>query len=192
LLLLGREVAVGVTIGFVASCVFRAAEAAGRLVDTLRGPNLAEVISPNAEGQASPFGDVMLLLATVIFLELGGTGQLATALARSYEAVPLTLAAPAAGLGAAAQLVVLASARLLEGAVALAAPAIVALLLADIALGAIARLGPPIPIHLTGLPLKALAGVGVALVGLGGLQAALTGAFRGWTELIERAASVWR
>ena len=43
-LLLAREIAVGVTLGFVGSLIFRAAEAAGRLTDILRGANLAEVL----------------------------------------------------------------------------------------------------------------------------------------------------
>jgi flagellar biosynthesis protein FliR len=192
MLLLVRELMVGVTVGFVASTFFRAAEAAGRLVDTLRGANLAEVISPATEGRTSPLGDVYLLLAVVIFLELGGIGHVATALARSYEAIPLRLTVGPAQLGAVAKLVLLASAKLLEAAVALAAPALVALLLADLVLGAVARMAPQIPVYFVGLPLKALAGVGVVLVGLGALQAALTGALRGWGHLVERGFSVWR
>src|SRR5262245_10785926 len=54
ILLLAREVAVGFTVGFVGSSIFRAAESAGRLVDTLRGASMAEVISPVTEGRASP------------------------------------------------------------------------------------------------------------------------------------------
>jgi flagellar biosynthetic protein FliR len=192
MLLLAREIAVGVTVGFVAGCLFRAAEAAGRLVDTLRGANLAEVLSPATEGRSSPLGDISLLLAVLIFLELGGVGRVALALGRSYEAVPLTVGASPSGLAAGAQLVVLASAKLIEGAVGLAAPAIVAMLLADVALGAVARLAPQIPVYFAGMPLKALAGVGVVLLGLGGFQAALTGAFHGWGALVDRAFSVWR
>ena len=69
---------------------------------------------------------------------------------------------------------------LLESTLALAAPAIVALLLADLVLGAIARMAPQIPVYFVGMPLKALAGVGIVLVGLGGIDGALSGAFRGW------------
>jgi len=42
LLLLAREVVVGLCLGLVASAAFRAAEVAGRLGDTLRGANVAE------------------------------------------------------------------------------------------------------------------------------------------------------
>jgi flagellar biosynthetic protein FliR len=192
ILLLVREAAVGLTVGFVGSLVFLAAEGAGRLIDTLRGANLAEVLSPATEGRSSPLGDVMLLLACVIFLEMGGVTMVATALYRSYEAVPLTLASTPANLGAVARLVVLTTAMLLESILALAAPAVVAMLLADLVLGAIARMAPQIPVYFVGMPLKALAGVGIVLVGLGGLQAALYASFDGWTVLVERAFTIWR
>ena len=192
ILLLARETAVGFTVGFVGSSVFRAAESAGRLVDTLRGANMAEVISPVTEGRASPLGDIFLLLASVIFLEIGGVGHVATALARSYQAVPLDLASTPASLEAAARLVVRTTALLLESTLALAAPAVVALFVADLVLGAIARMAPQIPVYFVGMPLKAMAGVGIVLIGLGGIEAALSGAFRGWMVAIERAFAVWR
>ncbi len=192
ILLLARETAVGFTVGFVGSSVFRAAESAGRLVDTLRGANMAEVISPITEGRASPLGDIFLLLATVIFLEMGGVGHVATALARSYQAVPLDLSGTPESLAAAARLVVITTAMLLESTLALAAPAIVALFVADLVLGAIARMAPQIPVYFVGMPLKAMAGVGIVLVGLGGIEGALSGAFRGWYVMVERAFAVWR
>ena len=68
----------------------------------------------------------------------------------------------------------------------------VALLLADLVLGAVARMAPQIPVYFVGMPLKALAGVGIVLVGLGGLQTALYGSFDGWVGLVERAFGVWR
>jgi type III secretion protein SpaR/YscT/HrcT len=191
-LLLLREVAVGLTVGFAASVLFRAAEAAGRLVDTVRGATTAEDLSPAAEGSATPLGELGLLLAVVIFLELGGVQYLATALARSYEAAPLSLTATPAGLSAAARLIVFSSAKLIETAVGLAAPAIVSLLLVDVVLGGIARLAPQIPVHVVGMPAKALAGVGIVLLGLGSLEGALTAGFRGWAALVAAAFAVWR
>jgi type III secretion protein SpaR/YscT/HrcT len=192
LLLMARETAVGFTVGYVGSSIFRAAESAGRMVDTLRGANMAEVISPVTEGRASPMGDVLMLLTTVIFLEIGGIGHVATALARSYQAVPLDLSSTPQNLEATARLVVLTSAMLLESTLALSAPAIVALFVADLVLGAIARMAPQIPVYFVGMPLKAMAGVAIVLIGLGGIEAALIDDFRTWKILVERAFEAWR
>jgi flagellar biosynthetic protein FliR len=191
LLLAAREVLVGVTVGLVAACAFRAAEAAGRLADLARAPQAA---ATDADADAGgPTGQLYLLLATVIFLELGGLGRLAAALARSYDAVPLG-PGPAlrAGLDGAAAVVTLASARLIEAALGLAAPVIVALWLADLALGAVARLAPRLPLHVAALPGRALLGAGVLLLGLGSLDAALAGGLAGWMQLVERAFAVWK
>jgi len=190
-LLAAREVMVGLGMGFVCACMFRAAEAAGHTVDVLRGQDLAEVLSPTGEGRASPFGALFLLFSVVVFLEIGGLGLVATALARSYEAVPL--GAPVAGRSPAMiHLVVLASARLIEAAVGLCAPVIVALLLADLVLGAIGRSVPSLPLFFVGMPLRALLATGVVLLGLAGLDAALRSGFAGFMQLFALASRLGR
>ena len=40
--------------------------------DTLRGANVAEILVPTAEERASPLGVLYLLLATIVFLQIGG------------------------------------------------------------------------------------------------------------------------
>jgi len=133
------------------------------------------VIAPDQGSRGSALGDLLLLLAVVIFLEMGGAGILATALARSYEAVPLAVPSPGpASLQSAAFLVIVASAKLIEAAIGLAAPAVVALLLADLALGSLGRAVPQMPLYFTGMPAKALLGVGAVLAGLATLDSALT------------------
>jgi flagellar biosynthesis protein FliR len=191
-LLLAREAAVGLTLGFVASLVFRAAELAGRLTDLFRGADLAEVISPLSGERTSPLGQVTLMLAVVIFLELGGIGHLAAALGRSYDAVPVAAAASPAQLGRVVALVLGASAQMLEAGLGLAAPALVALLLADLVLGLVGRAAPQLQLHFIGLPAKAVLGLAVALVALAALETALTDGFRGWAVLLDRLVAAWR
>jgi flagellar biosynthetic protein FliR len=194
ILILAREVAIGVAVGFVASLAFHAAEAAGQLGDVLRGANAAAVLAPDAAGdRESPLGSLYLLLATVIFLEIGGPGRVVAAMTDSYLAIPLGLGqGTAGGMQQAALLVVLASAKLLASALALAAPLLVALLLAEVALAVLARVAPQAPIYFLGLPTKALLGVGVVLVGVGFLQGALARGFVGWLELMARTLASFR
>jgi flagellar biosynthetic protein FliR len=134
----------------------------------------------------------MLLLATVVFFEIGGVGHVATALARSYEAFPL--GAPPLGdpVRSAALLALVAAAKLIEAAVGLAAPAMVALMLTDIVLGVIGRAVPRLGIHGAGTTLKALVGLGVVLVGLGGMDLAMRRGFLGFFELLVAIAKAGR
>ena len=81
---LAREVLIGFGVGLVASFAFRAAEMAGQLVDTLRGASMAEVLVPTSEERASPLGALYVLLATLVFLELGGVPRLLEALLASW------------------------------------------------------------------------------------------------------------
>ncbi len=192
-LLAAREALVGVVMGFVCACMFRAAEAAGELTDVLRGANLASTLVPAGERRTSPLGALLLLLASVVFLEIGGIGHVVAALGRSYEAIPL-----GSGLRfgershAAALLAIVASGKLIEAAIGLAAPAMVALLLADIVLGVVGRAVPRVPLYFVGMPLKALLGVGAVLLGLGGTDLAMQGGFRGFLELLAAASRFGR
>lgn len=192
-LLAGREVIVGTVMGFVCSCAFRAAESAGQMTDILRGANLAEALSPVGEGRTSPLGFLMLLLFIVVFHEIGGVGMVALALARSYEAIPLTAPLP---LGetthAMAMLAIVATSKLIEAAIGLCAPAIVTLLLADIVLGVLGRAAPRIPLYFVGMPLKALLGVGAVLIGLATLDVAMRHSFPGFLDLFEAASRLGR
>ena len=190
-LLLARELFVGFGVGLVVSFAFRAAEAAGRLVDTLRGASLAEVLVPTSDERASPLAALYVLLATLVFLELGGVPRLLEALLASYDAVPLAGAVTPATLRGAAGVVVVASARLVEIALALAAPVVVALWLTDLALGMIARVAPAVPVYFVGLPAKGLLAVGVVLLGLGALDHALAVDLPAWLQLAHRWLAAW-
>jgi type III secretion protein SpaR/YscT/HrcT len=191
-LLLAREVLVGLCLGFVAAAAFRAAEIAGRLGDTLRGANIAEILVPTAEERSSPLGVLYLLLATVVFLQIGGVPRLCEALLESYRALPVGDGLDAVTARRAAAVVTGASARLIASGVALAAPVIVALWLTDLGLGLVARAAPQVPVYFIGLPLKGLLAIGLVLVSLGALEAALAGDFAAWLHLVARTAASFR
>jgi type III secretory pathway component EscT len=190
-LLLARELLVGLVLGLVASAAFRAAESAGRLADTLRGANLAEVLAPDTGQRASPLAVLYLLVATLVFFQIGGVPRLVDALLAGYRTLPIGGGLDAGSARAAAAVVAVASARVLASGVALAAPVVVALWLTDLALGLIARAAPQVPVYFLGLPLKGLLSIGLVLVGLGALQAAVAGDLRGWLALFGRAVGSW-
>jgi flagellar biosynthetic protein FliR len=185
-LLLAREVIVGLCLALVASGPFRAAEIAGRLSDALRGANIAEVIAPTSDERASPLAALHVLVATLLFLQLGGLEQVLAALMSSYQAVPLGGGFSPAQATHAGRAVVAASAALIASGLALAAPVVVALWLADVALGLVARAAPQIPVYFVGLPLKGLLAVGVVFLGLGAVPALIARDCAGWLALLSR------
>jgi flagellar biosynthesis protein FliR len=192
LCLVARELLVGLTVGLCVGAAFRAAAAAGRLVDLARGANLAEILSPLSDERSSPTADLYLFISVVVFLELGGLRLFANALGRSYEAVPVGATSVLRGLGPAAALVTTATGKLLESAIGLAAPVLVASWLADATLGVVGRAAPQIPLYFAAMPAKALLGLGVVLLGLGAVDALFVAGFPAWTAVFERAFAVWR
>jgi flagellar biosynthesis protein FliR len=191
-LLAAREVLVGVVMGLVVACMFRAAEVAGELTDILRGAATELSSSPAGEHRTSPLGALMLLFASVVFLEIGGVGHVVAALARSYEAFPLGPAALGGQTRTAALLATVAAGKLIEAAVGLAAPAMVALLLTDMVFGVIGRAVPRLGIQSIGTMTKALVGLGVVLVGLGSMDLAMQRGFHGFLELLGAVSGAGR
>ena len=155
--------------------MFRAAESAGQLIDVVRGANLSTLQSPTSHEQQSPLALLLLLLAAVAFFQIGGPGHIGWALQRSYEAIPLAWDRPMLDTQAAATEALTASAKLIESAIGLSAPILVAVLLADLAFGLLGRTVPEIPVASAGAPLRSVVVVAVLLLGLGGLQNGLQG-----------------
>jgi type III secretion protein SpaR/YscT/HrcT len=170
---MAREAAVGLTLALLLSVSFRAAEAAGRLIDVVRGANVAEVLAPMSGERESPASLLTGMLAVVVFLELGGLPRVAEALARSYEVLPVGGWTDALAWRGALTKVAFVTGGLLETALGLAAPVVVAVLLADVVLGLVARAAPGVPVYFVGLPLKGLLAMGVLLVSVGALRASL-------------------
>jgi len=189
--MVAREVLVGFVMGFVCACWFRAAEAAGWLMDVFRGSGWADHASPVERAKSSPLATLMLFLAVLIFLEIGGLRHLALALANSYEAIPLG-GKLAVSPHAVTTAVILASAKLIESALGLCAPVLVSMLLADLVMGAVGRAVPQVALSPLGAPVKALLAIGVMLLGLGGLVGAMKGELGSYLILVGTATGLVR
>ncbi len=136
---------------------------------------------------------LMLLLATVIFLEIDGVALLASAFGRSYEAIPLSPFWPnRSDWHQTAVVALLASAKLIEAALGLCAPVLVASLLSDIALGALERSMPQLPVHSLGISIRALATLSIVFLALAGLHAAVRSTVRVFLGLLAVVARLER
>lgn len=162
--LLFKEVLIGAAMGLVTALPFAALEMSGRLVDTIRGANLAEVLDPHSGQRTSPLGELHLLLGVAIFLLIGGHRAFLRTLAGSFVAVPV-LEFPRAdptSVGAFAEAVAKLGAAALATAIGLAGPAIVTIIASEIALGVLNRAAPQMGVYFVGMPLRAAAGLAAA------------------------------
>jgi len=167
LLLMLKEATVGTCLGLLAAVAFHTLAMAGELIDLSRGVSMSQVQGFATGEEQSPLASLQLQLGVVLFLLMGGHRAFLAAVAGSYEAIPLG-ELPFATAGA--REVALLSARLVGGAIAaalmLAAPAVAAIVVTDLAMGLLGRTAPQLGTYFMALPLRAAVGLALALLAM--------------------------
>jgi type III secretion protein SpaR/YscT/HrcT len=188
--LLAKEALVGTILGFLAAVPFWAADSAGRLADAARGAGQGESLVPQTGTTSSPLGNLFLQLALLVFFAVDGHLLFLRALAASYQAIPV--AKLPAGLSSAAlgSLAVDATAQLILAAIGLAAPVLAAVVVADVVLGLVGRVSPQLQLYFIGLPVKAVLGILVLALTIGGIVTAMRGELGTASTVLQRALRV--
>jgi flagellar biosynthetic protein FliR len=149
-----KEVLVGSAIAFAVAVVFAAVAFAGSLVDLTVGFSFANVMDPLSNTQISVMGQVYSLVASAVFVAIGGPELVLAALVRSFTVVPLTHVPDTGGI---ATMAIRSMSGLFSVGLQIAAPVIVALLATDAAVGLLARMAPQMNIFSVELPAKVAA-----------------------------------
>ncbi len=170
LLVLVQQILIGVVIGFTLSIVFAVVDLAGQLIGLQMGLGFASFYDPQSAAQTPVLSEFLGLLATLIFLALNGHLLTLAALAESFRLLPVG-GGPFAAKGFVAVLTW--SATLFSTGVLLALPLIAALLVANIALGVLARIAPQLNIFAVGFPVTIVAGFMVLTLSMPYFGAAL-------------------
>jgi flagellar biosynthetic protein FliR len=189
LLGVAMEILTGLLLAFAVTLIFGAVQFAAAALGLQFGFSLANAIDPMLETQETVIGQFYALLIGLIFFTINGHHHLLAGLARSFDAAPpaglaLFGAADAAGLA----ILIDRSAVLFTAALRIALPTMGALLLADVAMGIIARSAPQTNIYFVGLPVKIVIGLAAILLGLpllvGAIERLLAGLARDMVVLI--------
>lgn len=161
-LLVLKEVMVGLAVGYVGSTLFSALQFAGKMVDTEMGFGFVQLMDPTSGAQVTVWGQLQVLLFTILFLAINGHYFMLLAIQKSFELIPLT-GATLPGGKAAFHLVSL-TGGIFVVAIKFAAPIYVTLILSEVALGAVARTVPQMNIFFIGMPLKIVVGLSTAIL----------------------------
>jgi type III secretion protein T len=162
-LMLGKELLLGLLIGFAGAVVFWVAEAVGTLIDNQAGYNNVQQTNPLSQEQSTPVGNLLGQLAIGGFYLLGGMTVLAGILFESYRWWPLVSMGPA-WPNILESFVQIHTSRLLETAVKVAAPVLLALLIVELGIGLLNKSSPQIEATALALPIKAV--VALAMLSL--------------------------
>ncbi len=134
------EMTIGLLMGFIGALLLSGFQLGGRLMDDQLGFSLANVFDPTSGEQISVTSQFIFYSAAVIFVVMGGLNGILYIFAYSYEQVPL--------LGFALQeragwfLLLDAFPQTLILGVTLAAPTIIVVLMATVALGLLGKVVP--------------------------------------------------
>lgn len=178
------EVAVGAALAFGIAAAFAAFLFAGRLLDFQLGFGIANLVDPITRAQAPLLGTGLQLLAVTIFFLVDGHLHLVRALALSLQQVP------PGGFGGALDFGLIAAqfGMMFSLGLALAAPALFAVLLLDIGFAAMARSMPQMNVFIVSIPFKIALGMLVLALSMRYLGAAIAktfdAVFRYWNGVL--------
>ncbi|GAB1583948.1 type III secretion system export apparatus subunit SctT [Phyllobacterium phragmitis] len=153
--LMVKEFVVGIIIGIAFGIPFWAAEVAGDLVDLQRGSTSAQLVDPLAINEASISATLFSISLVALFFMSGGFLLLLEGFYRSYDLWPIASFTPVMGSQAISALLG-ALDRIMQIALLLIAPVVLALLIADLMLAYLSRLSPQLHIFDLSLAIKNL------------------------------------
>jgi flagellar biosynthesis protein FliR len=162
IVLIVKEVIVGLAIGFASTFLFAAVNFAARLVDTEMGFGMVDLIDPFSDDTVTAMGQLWIIVFTIILLTTNGHYFFLLAIQKSFEQIPLLGVNFHAG-AIASQFVDMTGAVFVL-AIRLSAPVYVALIMTEMALGVVARTVPQINIYFVGLPMKIMIGIAATMV----------------------------
>ena len=154
-LLIGKEVLIGVLIGFIATVPFWAIEAAGFIIANQRGASMASTLNPMLGNQTSPTGLLLTQTLVTLFFSGGGFLMLLGALYQSYVTWPIASFFPQIG-SLWVEFFYGQFTQLLRLCLLFAAPVLIAMFLAEFGLALISRFAPSLNVFILAMPIKSL------------------------------------
>jgi flagellar biosynthetic protein FliR len=158
-ILMIKEVAVGLILGFAAGFIFGGVRYAGELISFMMGFSLASIVDPESGQQNGITSEFMYMVTLLVFLIINGHHFVLEALQMSYVTVPI------GGLalkGPLLETMITLGGVLFILAVKLAAPILVALFMINVALAVLARVSPQMNVFMLSFPLNI--GVGMTVL----------------------------
>lgn len=158
-----KETILGVIIGYAANIVFSAFLMGGDLIGRQMGLDIGSVVDPQLETESTSISVFYYIIAALVFLSLNGHHWFIKAISISYSSLPI-------GQMNYSTVTVSKVTNLFRtfftAGVSLAAPCLVILMLALMALGLTARVAPQVNVFLLAFPIKILLGFGVIILSL--------------------------
>jgi flagellar biosynthetic protein FliR len=166
-----QEIMIGVAIGMVVQLAFEALTFAGQSISMSMGLGFATLIDPQHGGDTPVLGQLFMMIGTLTYLAVNGHLVLIGALATSFKSLPIGGANIDQSL---LWSMGLWGARIFETGLLVALPAVVALIIVNLALGVVTRAAPQLNLFGIGFTITLMSGFIVLIVGLDGLMTGIS------------------
>jgi flagellar biosynthetic protein FliR len=158
-LMMVKEVFVGLVIGFIAAEIFYTVEISGQLVDMLRGANQIQIQVPEISERSSAFGTLNYQLLLALFLSLDLHVGFIESLFESFLAIPInSWPGMRAGYWPFLDTMLRISGDIIIVAVLITMPVAIVCLITETAFGLMNRVAPQINAYFMAMPAKVTAG----------------------------------
>jgi flagellar biosynthetic protein FliR len=166
-----QEVLIGVAIGMMVSLAFEALMFAGQTISLSMGLGFATLVDPQRGAGTPVLGRSFLIFGTLTYLAINGHLVLLGTLAESFRTLPIG----AAHLGQDLLLsVVVWGACVFQSGLLIALPAVIALVIVNLALGVVTRAAPQLNLFGVGFTITLLSGFFVLIVGIDGMMTGIS------------------
>lgn len=190
LLLIVKEAFIGFCMGYLIAVLFWTFEAVGFFIDNQRGASIAATLNPLTGNDTSPMGVLFNQAFIVFFMVAGGFGLMLGMLFDSFKLWSVFDWTPVLRPESAAFFLDQ-FARIVKLAVLLAAPAIVAMFLAEVGLALVSRFVPQLQVFFLAMPIKCGIALLVLLVYVGTLFDYGLGYIREVTDMLPALDKQW-
>lgn len=184
-LLVASEVLVGLALGFSVLIGFSAALIAGETIGNAMGLGFASMIDPQSGASSSAIAQFLSIIATFLFLAMGGHLALAVTIVESYRALPPGDAWLAAD---GVRSIALFGSLLFAAGLSIALPVGFAIILVQLVMAMLARSAPALNLFAVGLPAALLAGVVLLAIAAPVMGEGISGAIMQGLEQARRVA----
>lgn len=151
---IAQELIIGIAIGFILKLAVEAAVFAGQVISIGMGLSFATVVDPQ-QGGTPLLGRFYIIIATLLLLSFNAHLALIQIVADSFSLIPVG----SSGISAAeARQVVDFASLMFVGAMQLALPAVVAILMVNVSFGVISRAAPTLNLFAVGFPITLMTG----------------------------------
>jgi flagellar biosynthetic protein FliR len=166
-----QELLIGVAIGMVVQLTFEALTFAGQTISLTMGLGFATLVDPQRGANTTVIGQMFMIFGILTYLAVNGHLVLLGTLAESFQTLPVG----AAHIGGNFLLsVVIWGARVFESGLLIALPAVISLVIVNLALGVVTRAAPQLNLFGIGFTITLLCGFFVLIVGLDGIMAGIS------------------